>query len=109
MEKILKNRKLNLKYFIHGYSKINWAMVNNYGSFNSTPFQCKKVEGIMSVFYNRVQEENNKVQEEDISLIVNYLFIENLSPGGTFYSPKWGLQAVYAKQRELGNVIFEEQ
>lgn len=32
-------------------------MVNKDGSFNSTPFQCKKVEGVMSVLYDRVQEE----------------------------------------------------
>lgn len=88
MEKILKNRKVNLKYFLCGCSKINWAMVNKDGSFNSTPFQCKKVKGIMSVFYNRVQEENKRVQEEEMSLIVHYPFIDTVSPGGTLYSPK---------------------
>lgn len=59
-------------------------MVNKDGSFNSTPFQCKKVEGIMSVLYNRVQEEEVHL----FGLIVNYPFIDTLSPGGTLYSPK---------------------
>lgn len=62
---------MKLKYFLHGYSNINWAMVS-------------KEEGIMSVLYNRVQKEEVRL----FGLIVNYPFIDTLSPRGTFYGPK---------------------
>lgn len=43
-----------------------------------------KEEGIMSVLYNRVQKEEVRL----FGLIVNYPFIDTLSPRGTFYGPK---------------------
>lgn len=79
-------------------------MVHKDGSFNSAPFQCKKVEWIMSVLYNSVQEEEVHL----FSFFVNYPFIHTLSPGGTLHSPKWGLQVVFAEQKGLGNLIYKE-
>jgi len=51
-------------------------MVSKDGSFNSTPLQCRKVEGIMSVLYNRVREE----EVCSLGLIVSYPFTDTLSP-----------------------------
>lgn len=63
-----------------------------------------KEEGIMSVLYNRVQKEEVRL----FGLIVNYPFIDTLSPRGTFYGPKWGPQSIYIEQKGLENVIYRE-
>lgn len=48
-QKKVKKGKLVLKFFLHDYIKINLAMDNKDGNFNSIPFQCKKVDGIINV------------------------------------------------------------
>lgn len=69
-----------LKFFLHDYIKINLTMDNKDGNFNSIPFQCKKVDGIINVLLTE------KIRKDWFPLIVNYSFIDSLSPGGTFYS-----------------------
>lgn len=56
-KKNVKRRKSVLKYFFHDYIKINLAMDNKDGNFNSIPFQCMKVDGIIYVLCDR--EEGN--------------------------------------------------
>lgn len=57
ISKIVKKRKLKLKYFLHDYIKINLAMDSKDGSFNSIAFQCRKVDGIMNKLCDSEQKE----------------------------------------------------
>lgn len=100
-----------MKYFLYDYIKINLAMENKDGNFNSIPFSCKKVEGLMNVLCDREQKE----EVNWFPLIVNYPFIDFLSPGGTstalsvasklFFQGKRDLKMLSTKGTGLGRQL----